>query len=578
MASRRVTTANQLLHLPSIRDALMLHEGIERIRGIFPPFVRTRGHIRTDTRRTHRLRKLGLWVGGVVAALIVIIVAGSFAVDAPLRRYMESTLNHKLKGYSVRLPAVSFHPLGFSLTLEDMVITQDAHPRPPVADIHALTAGVEWRALLHGRLVADFLFERPKLHVDLTQVKTEAQSKTRLKDRGWQDALEAIYPLKINRFRIRDGELTYVDKDPKQPMKISELRLLAENIRNIRSPDHVYPSKIHMQAAVFDTGRVQLDGNANFLEEPFASIDGDVVLRHVELKELKPVASHANLRVTEGVLDLDGHVEYAPHTEVFRLKDLVIRGVNVAYIHAPQTQNREARQVQATQQAAKELSNKPQTLVRVDNLRIEHSWLGYIDETKDPPYRVFFSDADVEIKNFSNQADLGAAGITVRGQFMDYGPATLRARFMPVGKQPDFDLDLQIQPTPLQTLNNVFRAYGNFDVESGTFALYSQLGAHNGEITGYVKPLFQDMHVYDFRTDGEKSLFHQLYEGLVGGVADLLKNPSGTVATKADVSGSVNNPQTSTWEVALRLVQNAFFKAILPGFESHLEQGQGSRG
>jgi hypothetical protein len=33
------------------------------------------------------------------------------------------------------------------------------------------------------------------------------------------------------------------------------------------------------------------------------------------------------------------------------------------------------------------------------------------------------------------------------------------------------------------------------------------------------------------------------------------------------VSGKLQNPETGTWEAIGGLIQNAFFKAILPGFE-----------
>ena len=48
----------------------------------------------------------------------------------------------------------------------------------------------------------------------------------------------------------------------------------------------------------------------------------------------------------------------------------------------------------------------------------------------------------------------------------------------------------------------------------------------------------------------------------------MLKNtPRGEVATKADVSGPVENPQASTWEMVMTLMKNAFFDAVLPGLE-----------
>jgi hypothetical protein len=39
------------------------------------------------------------------------------------------------------------------------------------------------------------------------------------------------------------------------------------------------------------------------------------------------------------------------------------------------------------------------------------------------------------------------------------------------------------------------------------------------------------------------------------------------VATKAEVSGPVENPKANTWEMVIDLIRNAFFEAILPGFE-----------
>jgi hypothetical protein len=39
------------------------------------------------------------------------------------------------------------------------------------------------------------------------------------------------------------------------------------------------------------------------------------------------------------------------------------------------------------------------------------------------------------------------------------------------------------------------------------------------------------------------------------------------VATVVPISGAVENPNAQTLETVLGLVQNAFIKAILPGFE-----------
>src|SRR5262249_48613952 len=128
-----------------------------------------------------------------------------------------------------------------------------------------------------------------------------------------------------------------------------------------------------------------------------------------------------------------------------------------------------------------------------------------------------------------------------------------------------------IERTQLRALNNLLRAYGNFDVTAGLFSVYSELRIKNGRIAGYIKPLFKDITVYDTRQDKEKSLFHKIYEGLVGDAVKLLENkPREEVATFMEISGALEHPETSTWQTVINLVKNAFFKAILPGFEKEV--------
>jgi hypothetical protein len=44
------------------------------------------------------------------------------------------------------------------------------------------------------------------------------------------------------------------------------------------------------------------------------------------------------------------------------------------------------------------------------------------------------------------------------------------------------------------------------------------------------------------------------------------------VATKAEVRGRLDDPKLSTWQVVVRLLQNAFFRAILPGFDREVSR------
>jgi Domain of Unknown Function (DUF748) len=509
----------------------------------------------------------------VAAILLVLLICASLFLDEPMRRAMERGMNRSLKGYTVRLPDLDFHLFRLSVTLKDLTIRQQAHPDPPVASIERLHASLHWAALLRGRLVSDFLFDRPRIYINRPQLVEEVRDDTPVAKRGWQEAALAIYPFKINLLRIRGGELTYID-DPRRPLRVSGLQLQANNIRNLHSRDRVYPSSFHVVGKVFETGRGVLEGNANFLAKPYPGVHALMELDGVPLDDLRPVAGRANLSLRGGTLATKGEVEFAPWAKFLNLERVTLRQVRLDYIHTAKTAEAEERRKEKVAKAARAVTDKPGVRLQMKNFALLDSEIGFVNRARDPDYRVFLTDTDLKVVNLSNQFREGPATAFLTGKFMDGGSTRATAHFRPEKKDPDFDLRVSIEGTPMTRMNDLLRAYGKFDVVAGVFSLYSELEIKDGGIRGYIKPIFRDMDVYDRRQDREKTLFRKLYEGLVGGISKLLENPPrDQVATVVEISGPVENPRSSTWQIVGRLIENAFFKAILPGFDRELEKG-----
>jgi uncharacterized protein DUF748 len=522
----------------------------------------------------HGARRRWRWLVAIAALPVVLVVAADVLLDEPIRRQVERRMNERLKGYKVTVRAADFHVLGFSLDLNDLVLVQDAHPDPPVARIATLSASVQWRELLRAKVVADFQFVQPVVYVNLAHFRAEQKDPTPFKEHGWQDALEAVYPFKINEIDVIDGDVTYEDRGPFRPLHLARVNLRAGNIRNIHSRAHDYPSPIHLDATVFDTGAVVLDGHADFLAEPHLGVKANVKLERITLDYFKPITERYNVAVRKGTLSAEGTVEYAHDGGTLaELRELTADGLDLDWVHTPQTRTAEQQTAQKVKQTAREVSNKPQTVLRVSHAQIRKSTLGFVNAAATPSYRLFVSDADIELKNLSNHFTEGTAVATVRGKFLGSGVTLANATFRPEKKGPDFDLAVKIENTDMRTMNDLLRAYGKFDVVSGLFSFYTELSAKHGAIDGYVKPLFRDLQAYDKRQDAEKSVFRKLYEKLVGGVSKLLENtPRDEVATKVEVKGSLDDPKTSTWQAIVNLIRNAFFKAILPGFDEELSR------
>jgi uncharacterized protein DUF748 len=503
-----------------------------------------------------------------IAIILMLAYAIAFLIDEPLRRYTEAKMNHALKGYTARIGKLDFHPIGLSLDLGDVVVTQDAHPDPPMLQLERLSASVHWRALLSGKLVGDVELIRPSVYLNLPQARKEINDPTPVKERGWQDALQAVYPLKINHFEIRDGEATYIDQGPFKPLRVRDLQLVATDIRNRRS-HRPYPSDVRFSAIVFESGRVSAAGQADLLAEPNPAFRGDVDLSNIVLDNFKPITNRYNLSVDSGVLSAGGHVEYAANAKTVALTHATIDGIKVDYIHTAPTAATEKVTREKAAETAKQASNAPGLLVRIDQLRLRRSTVGYVNKATNPSYRVFLADTNGTLTNLSNQQIEGTAVAKLTGSFMGSGTARADATFRPDKAGPSFDVIVRIEDVDVTRLNDLFRAYGRFDAASGRFHFYSELEAREGVITGYIKPLFEDLQVYSKEQDKDKSAVQKMYEHVVGGVAKVLKNRKREeVATKAGVVGRTDNPKVSTLGALAGIVENAFFKAILPGFDA----------
>ncbi len=515
-------------------------------------------------------RRRWKWLVIPVAVIAVTVVALDYFLDEPLRRQMERRLNAALKGYTVTLRGLDFHVVGGSLDLIDLVLVQDRNPDPPVAHIPRLSASIQWRELVRGTVVADFLVDRPKLHIDRRQFQTEAEDPVPVEKRGWQEALEAIYPFRINLFRVAEGDITYVEESGR-PLHLSRVTFRAGNIRNLRLKDHTYPSNVWLEAIVFDSGRLSLDGRADFLAEPHLGLRASVALDQVALDYLKPVAARYNLIINQGTASMNGEVEYAPWFKMVHLHEVRLDGFHADYVHTPRTASTEKVVREKVGQAAEEASNAPGLLLRIDRAYASKANVGFVNKAANPGYRVFLSEVELSMENLSNHFTEGEALAVLNGKFMGSGKSVVRATFRPETSGPDFDMDVRVEDTQMRTMNELLRAYGKFDVMGGWFSLYTQLRIKDRQITGYIKPLFRDMDVYDPQQDQHKSAFRKVYERMIGGVAKLLENtPRDEVATKTTVSGRLDNPKMSTGETIVRLIQNAFFEAILPGFEREL--------
>jgi hypothetical protein len=221
-----------------------------------------------------------------------------------------------------------------------------------------------------------------------------------------------------------------------------------------------------------------------------------------------------------------------------------------------------------------EEAEEAKTDIRFDRFLLTAGQVGFINRATDPPYRLYMDQANLEILNMSNRiASLRSKGAVLRlhGLFMGSGKAAVTATFRPGAPQADLGMELAVEQAQLPAFNNLLRAYQHSDVAGGTVSVYSQLEVKQHRLRGYVKAMFDDIKLYDPRKDQHKPLGTKLKEKLIGGVAEMLENRrSDRLATRAEITGTLDSPRLATGQIWSSVIRNAFWKAIAPGFDSPL--------
>src|SRR5262249_45694047 len=214
-------------------------------------------------------------------------------------------------------------------------------------------------------------------------------------------------------------------------------------------------------------GRLSADGQADFLAVPNPTFRGDVELVDLALDYFKPITNRYNLWVDKGVLSAAGHLQHDQDLKTVVLSHAAIDGIQVDYVHTAPTAGAERETRQKTAEAARQASNAPDLVVRINELHLTNSTVGFVNKATTPSYRIFLADTDASLTNLSNQEIEGTAGAKVTGAFMGSGSATAEATFRPDKSGPSFDIGVRIEGVDVTRVNDLFPAHGRFDSSGG---------------------------------------------------------------------------------------------------------------
>lgn len=214
----------------------------------------------------------------------------------------------------------------------------------------------------------------------------------------------------------------------------------------------------------------------------------------------------------------------------------------------------------------------------INRFQIIDGRINYLDFDTRPAVDIHLDSLQVLALNLTNTDDSAKAlpsSVSIYGKTIGGGILQGAMDINALKEIPDFDLDLQLTQVDLTQLNDFIEAYGKFDIEKGSFSVFSEVKMIDGQLEGYVKPFFEDLKVLNWEKDKEDGgFFRAAWEAMVGLVKEVGENqPREQVATQVPISGSVTQPETDVWTTVTNTLKNAFIEAFNKGIEGTVEAG-----
>ncbi len=288
-----------------------------------------------------------------------------------------------------------------------------------------------------------------------------------------------------------------------------------------------------------------------------ALIRGAYVIKAVNLEKKDTVTQKLTPFISADAIDLS--VEWHALFQGSFVGELVVEHPELRF-------TKDAAEPAAVQKDTADLRSLLNSLMplKINRLEMHNGVIRYRDPGREPVVDVQIDALELLVLNLTNAADsTNALPSTAQATGKVYGgDLTYNMGLNMLAATTTFDMNMTLVHTDLKRINDFFKAYGNFDVNKGTFGLYAEMATKNNAFQGYVKPVIKDLDVLG-PEDKNDGLFQKFWEAVVGAAGGILNNASKEqVATKVTFEGRLDKPQVDAWGAIIEALQNAFIKAL----------------
>jgi uncharacterized protein involved in outer membrane biogenesis len=204
--------------------------------------------------------------------LLIVVVVAFMVVHTYLAIWVRDYVNRKLSeihGYRAHVAAVTLHLWRGAYQVHNIEITKTTGKVPvPFFSAPLVDLSVQWRALILERaFVGNIEFDRPKMNLVNGPSQENRQAPV---DEPWSQKIKQLFPLKINRFAVHDGEIYYRDFSRKAEVNlpVDHVQMVAVNLTNSKKLSKSLIADIRIEGRPLRAG----DARSQISLDPYASV------------------------------------------------------------------------------------------------------------------------------------------------------------------------------------------------------------------------------------------------------------------------------------------------------------------
>lgn len=209
-----------------------------------------------------------------LALLIIVLIAGRIYLPFWVTGYVNKQIS-QLDGYSGSIDGVGISLWRGAYQIYGLDIYKRNGLKEPFVAANMVDLSVEWKALLHGRIVAE---------IDIHGITMNFAKSQSGKGGGFGDFINALTPFDINKLDVYGGRVAYLDysASPDVNIYIDDIQGHVTNLRNVEDKNVRLPSDLVISGTSIGSGKLKINGRGNILRD-VPDFDVDVKLENAQL-------------------------------------------------------------------------------------------------------------------------------------------------------------------------------------------------------------------------------------------------------------------------------------------------------